>query len=99
VPYNESDTRSKLIDPALHSCGWTEEFIRREETAAAIEVREGKARGRARRRIDYALRLKLNPGTQPVALALIEAKAESLPPGHGLEQAKALLRHALSGKS
>ncbi len=30
---NESDTRAKLIDPALHKKGWTEDLIRREETA------------------------------------------------------------------
>ena len=26
---NEPDTRAKLIDPALHKKGWTEDFIRR----------------------------------------------------------------------
>jgi type I site-specific restriction endonuclease len=30
----------------------------------------------------------VNVDTQPVALALIEAKNENLPPGHGLDQAK-----------
>jgi hypothetical protein len=24
-----SDTRAKLIDPAIHACGWTEDLIRR----------------------------------------------------------------------
>jgi type I restriction enzyme R subunit len=38
--------------------------------------------------VDYVLRVKVNPETQPVAVALIEAKAEHLPPAHGLEQAK-----------
>jgi type I restriction enzyme R subunit len=28
---NESDTRAKRIDPALHARGWTEDLIRREE--------------------------------------------------------------------
>jgi len=28
-PLNEADTRAKLIDPAIHRCGWTEELIRR----------------------------------------------------------------------
>lgn len=28
----EADTRAKLIDPALHARGWTEDLIRREET-------------------------------------------------------------------
>jgi type I restriction enzyme R subunit len=89
MPLNEADTRAKLIDPALYACGWTEDLIRREESAGAIEIVDGRPRRRARGRVDYTLRVKLNPETQPVAVALIEAKAESLPPGHGLEQAKA----------
>jgi type I restriction enzyme R subunit len=85
---NESDTRSKLIDPALYFRGWKEDNIKREETAGAVEMREGKARRRARGRIDYILRVKVTPDSQPVAVALIEAKAEHLPSEHGLEQAK-----------
>ncbi len=34
---HESDTRAKLVDPATHARGWTEDFIRREETDGAIE--------------------------------------------------------------
>ncbi|HKI31846.1 MAG TPA: DEAD/DEAH box helicase family protein [Gemmataceae bacterium] len=86
--YNEADTRAKLLDPAIHKRGWSEDLIRREETAGAIEVLGGKARRRARGKIDYTLRIKVNPDTQPVAVALIEAKKEALPPGHGLDQAK-----------
>lgn len=88
MPLSESDTRAKLIDPAIHARGWTEDLIRREETAGAIEIIDGKPRKRARGRVDYTLRIKVNPDTQPVAVALIEAKAEHLPPTHGLEQAK-----------
>jgi len=43
---------------------------------------------RAKGRIDYVLRIRVSPETQPIAVALIEAKPEHLPPGHGLEQAK-----------
>ncbi|MBA4396754.1 MAG: restriction endonuclease subunit R [Syntrophus sp. (in: bacteria)] len=86
--FNEADTRAKLIDPAMHKCGWTEDLIRREETAGTIEIINGKGRRRSRGKIDYTLRVKVNIDTQPVALALIEAKKESLPPGHGLDQAK-----------
>jgi type I restriction enzyme R subunit len=53
----ESDTRAKLIDPALHECGWTEDLIRREETDRGIDVIEGKPRRRERGRIDYLLRI------------------------------------------
>ncbi len=84
----ESDTRAKLIDPAIHKCGWTEDLIRREETAGAIEIGETGARRRARGRVDYVLRVKVTLDSQPVAVALIEAKPEHLPPNHGLEQAK-----------
>jgi len=89
---SESDTRSKLLDPALHARGWTEDLIRREETAGTVEVVDGQPRRRSRGRVDYTLRVRVNAESQPVAVALIEAKAENLPPGHGLEQGKGYAR-------
>jgi len=88
MPLGEADTRAKLIDPAIYGRGWTEDLIRREETAGAIEVIDGQPRRQAKGRIDYTLRVKVNPDSQPVAVALIEAKAEHLSPLQGLEQAK-----------
>src|SRR3954464_6905108 len=88
MPYNESDTRAKLIDPALHTRGWTEDLIKREETAGAIEIVDERARRRGKGRADYTLRVKVGDSQQPVAVALIEAKAEYHSPAHGLEQAK-----------
>ena len=85
---SESDTRAKLIDPAIHARGWTEDLIRREETAGAIEIIGGKARKRAKGRVDYTLRVKINPDTQPVALALIEEK------GREVAEALAILRQS-----
>ena len=38
---SEEDTRAKLIDPALHSRGRTEDKIKREVTAGAIETVAG----------------------------------------------------------
>jgi type I restriction enzyme R subunit len=89
MPFNESDTRAKLIDPTLYQRGWTEQQIKREAAAPPIDLVGGAARRRSRGRIDYLLRVEVEKDTQPVALALIEAKAEHLPPDHGLEQAKA----------
>ena len=66
----EADTRAKLIDPAIHKRGWTEDLIRREETAGAIEIIDGKPRKQTRGRFDYVLRIKVNAETQPVAVAL-----------------------------
>lgn len=89
MPLSEADTRAKLIDPALYRRGWSEDQIRREETAGAIEIVDGRARRRGKGRTDYVLRVKVNLDTQPVAIAILEAKAENRPPAHGLEQAKA----------
>ena len=89
---SESDTRAKLLDPALHTRGWTEDLIRREETAGTVEIVDGHPRRRSRGRTDYTLRVRVNAESQPVAVALIEAKAEDLPPGHGLEQGKGYAR-------
>jgi type I restriction enzyme R subunit len=89
VTLSEADTRAKLIDPAIHARGWTEDLIRREETAGTIDIIDSKPKRRSKGRIDYTLRIKIHPDNQPVAVALIEAKREELPPNHGLEQAKA----------
>ena len=86
---SEADTRAKLIDPALHSRGWTENLIKREETAGAIEIIAGIPRQRAAGRADFTLRILCSGGIQPVTVAVLEAKADHLPPGHGLQQAKA----------
>jgi type I restriction enzyme R subunit len=83
---NESDTRAKLIDPAIHARGWTGDLICREETAGAIEIINGQPRRRAKGRVDYMLRVKVNTESQAVALALIEPKAENLPLIHSLQQ-------------
>ena len=89
---SEADTRAKLIDPALHRCGWTEDLIRREETARCIEIINGKPRRHERGRTDYLLRVRVNISSQPVAIALIEAKRDDEPPDKGLEQAKKYAR-------
>ena len=85
---NEADTRAKLIDPALHRRGWSEDMIGRETTAGKIECIGGRGRRRNNKKADYLLRLKVGESRQSVAVALIEAKKEDLPPAHGLEQAK-----------
>jgi type I restriction enzyme R subunit len=87
-PYNEADTRAKLIDPAIHLRGWTEDLIKREESAPAIDVIDGRPRRRSRGRTDYTLRIAVNADSQPIAIALIEAKAESESPARGLEQGR-----------
>ncbi|WP_346293278.1 DEAD/DEAH box helicase family protein [Sphaerothrix gracilis] len=87
---NEADTRAQLIDPALRSRGWTEQgHIKREQTPGAIDIVQGRGKRRSRGRMDYVLRLVGPAGKQPVAVALIEAKAEDKAPTYGLEQAKA----------
>jgi type I restriction enzyme R subunit len=89
---SEADTRAKLIDPALHRRGWTEDFIRREETDSGIDIIDGKPRRRKKGRTDYLLRIRINISTQPVPIALVEAKRSDEPPDKGLEQAKRYAR-------
>ena len=89
---NEADTRAKLIDPAIHARSWTEDLIARERTAGGVDAL---AKRRRPGRVDYLLRVKVNAVSQPIALAVLEAKAEDLPPTHGLEQAKLYARSRL----
>ncbi len=84
---NEADTRAKLIDPALHNMGWTEDLIRREITAGTIEVINGKPK-RKKGRTDYLLCLPVKEGENPLSIAVLEAKNEDEHTTLGLEQAK-----------
>lgn len=86
---SEADTRAELIDPVIRQKGWVYPYVKREESGRAVEIIGGKPRQRAAGYVDYTLRVEVNDQTQPVAVALIEAKAEDLSPDHGLEQAKA----------
>ncbi|MCL0093851.1 DEAD/DEAH box helicase family protein [Dehalococcoidia bacterium] len=88
----EADTRAKLIDPALHRRGWTEDLIRREETDRGIDVIGGKPRRRAHGRTDYLLQVRANITSQPVAVGLIEAKRDDEPPDKGLDQGRKYAR-------
>jgi type I restriction enzyme R subunit len=87
--YSEADTIHKLIKPNIYKCGWTEDNLRYEENAGAniINPDTGKVE-KDHKRIDITLRVKVAPKTQPVAVALIEAKSAKYPPTRGLEQAK-----------
>ena len=88
MPLSEADVRAKLIDPALHANGWSEDLIRREESAGPVRLIGGKPSRQSKGRVDYTLRLPPEPGGQRIAVALIEAKAERYSPAHGLQQAK-----------
>jgi len=87
MPRNEAQTRYELIDPAIELRGWNRSNVKVEETTGGITVIDGKAR-RRKGRTDYLLRLEVSKDTQPVAIALIEAKAEDKSPAFGLAQGK-----------
>lgn len=89
---NEAETRHQLIDPALRKRGWTNDLIKLEKTVGQIARLDGGNVGHMPGRIDYVLRAQLNPTSAAVTIALIEAKAEHLPPAHGLEQARRYAR-------
>lgn len=87
---NEAQTRHDLIDPALESRGWARHDIRVEETARAIDFDPvtKEARRRLHGRTDYVLRRPLEPGAEPLPLAILEAKREKQTAEHGLAQAQ-----------
>ncbi len=85
--YSESDTKAKLINRRLRKRQWTEDNITREENAGGFYKVKGKVK-RDQKRVDYVMRIKVGNNPEPVAVALIEAKKNTLPPGHGLQQAK-----------
>ena len=85
---NEDQTRFDLIDPALFARSWERADIAVEETNCAVDIINGEGKRRPKGRADYVLRRSLLPGAEPLPLAIIEAKKESLPPEHGLQQGK-----------
>jgi type I restriction enzyme R subunit len=93
---NEAQTRFELIDPMLiDHCGWRRQDIRVEQTAAQIDIVAGKGYRRPAGRTDYLLFRALSEGSEPIPLAIIEAKHEGLPPEHGLQQGKPYQRGKL----
>jgi type I restriction enzyme R subunit len=88
MPLSEADTHAKLVNPALYGRGWTEDHIKREETTGAVELIAGKARRRSKGRTDLTLRVVVMAEMQPVAVAVIEVKKDTLAPDQGLDQAK-----------
>ncbi|MCY4620146.1 MAG: DEAD/DEAH box helicase family protein [Chloroflexi bacterium] len=89
MPLNESDTRAKLIDPALHAAGWTEAMIAREQTPGPVHIVGGGGR-RGKKRMDYVLQVLMQSTMIPVAV--VEAKSDDQMPDAGLEQAKSYAR-------
>ena len=87
---NEAETRSLLIDPALHKRGWAISLgtMRLEQSAGKVEKIGGRARRSSTKTADYTLQVRPGGSGQPVKVGVVEAKAERFPPNHGLEQAK-----------
>jgi type I site-specific restriction endonuclease len=75
MTFNEADTRAKLIDPAIHKRGWTEDLIRREESMGEVEIINGKPRRRGRGKIDYVLRVKV------ISIHNLSPRLSSMPRG------------------
>jgi len=86
MPLNESDTRANLIDPKLYSAGWSNDLISREFpiSVGRIEIIGENYRRAAPKKADYVLRLTQHGE----ALAVVEAKEESVEVNQGMAQAK-----------
>ena len=84
---NEHLTRIELINPALHENGWTDRLIREEKTPGGVDIIDGRPRKR-QGRTDYLLCLSVVPGRPPLAVAVLEAKAEDKLASLGIQQAR-----------
>lgn len=84
--FREADTRAKLIDPLLHTAGWSENLITREFpiSIGRIEVIGETHRRASPKKADYILRF--TPHGE--ALAIVEAKEEIASSTKGMLQAK-----------
>lgn len=80
---NESDTRSKLIDPKLHAVGWAEKYIRRELPITQGRIIDDFGDRKGALKPDYILFLENN-----FPIAVVEAKDESYHHAARLQQAK-----------
>lgn len=85
--YNEADTCRIHITPALIQAGWDEapySFTEQKTiTDGRIVVQGSHAQRRLQRRVDYLLRLQSD-----FPIAVLEAKAEDVPAGDGVQQAR-----------
>ncbi len=88
MPRNEAETRSQLINPAIQCRGWVWPLLREEQSARRIDIIDGQPVLSRIGRIDYLLRVQVNTESEPVPVAILEAKSEDHTPDHGLEQAK-----------
>lgn len=87
MPRNEHLTRVELIDPRLHDLGWTGGLIREEKTPGGSDIIDGRPVKRSGR-TDYLLCLPILPGKPPLAVGVLEAKAEDKLPSLGIQQAR-----------
>ena len=87
MPLNEADTCRVYVTPKIREAGWEQQphsiTEQKTFTDGRVEVRGDVVRRREKKRADYLLRY-----TRDFAIALVEAKPESDPPGKGLQQAK-----------
>lgn len=88
---DEHQTRIELINPALHDRGWVDALIREEKTPGGVDIIDGKPRKR-KGRTDYLFCIPVTEGKPPLAVALLEAKAEDKLPSLGIQQAKDYMR-------
>ncbi len=80
---NEAETRAKLIDPALHKSGWSEDLIRRELKITEGRIIDEYGNRKTALKPDYILFLE-----KYFPIAVVEAKEESKHYLTGIQQAK-----------
>ena len=84
---DEKQTRIELINPVLYERGWVDALLREERTPGGTDIVDGVPRKR-KGRTDYLLCIPVIDGKPPLAVAILEAKAEDKLPSLGIQQAR-----------
>lgn len=87
MPLSAHEARIRHADGALIAAGWTDAFVRRVESPGAVVVDEGTVKPPPLPRVEFLLCVPAGPGDLPVPAALLEIKAEFLPPDHAVDEA------------
>lgn len=87
MPLSALEARIRHADGALIAAGWTDAFVRRVESPGAVLVDDGTVKPPTLTRLELLLCVPAGPGDLPVPAALLDIKAEFLPPDHAVDEA------------
>lgn len=87
MPLATIETRIRHADAAFANAGWTDALVRRVEAPGGVTIDDGVARAAPLRRVEFLLCVPGTGADAPYPVALVDVKAEFLPPDHASDEA------------